>query len=99
MRELNYNDPQDKTLCDHIILCYQIKNGANTFRSTSFNKGKDFYEWGAQNKLWQRRHEAVRIIVGRRYDPDVALVRIVNLSGKTLVKFLVPLQDYQNWGK
>lgn len=99
MRELNYNDPQEKTLCDHIILCYRLKRGTLLSGQITFGKDKEFYEWGAVNKLWTRRNGLIRVRFQVKSYQEIAWCKVSNATGDTLVKFIVPLEDYQNWGK
>lgn len=95
MMELDYNNPEHKTMCEEIILAKRLKR--LPYYSV-YEKGSFFYEWGAKLKLWTRRADNISVEKCYLSSSKQYMFRVTTSSGITKAIAKVPYEVIQQTG-
>ena len=95
MVELDYNNPEHKTMCEEIILAKRLNRRPYY---TVYEQGSFFFEWGRALKFWNRRTYNVSIEKQLIRSEDSYVFRVHTMSGILKVKARVPIQVIEQTG-
>ena len=95
MVELDYNNPEHKTMCEEIILAKRLNR--KPYYSV-YKQGSYFYEWGRALKLWNRRTYDVSVEKQLIRSEGLYLFRVFTSSGILKAMAKVPIEAIEQTG-
>ena len=93
--ELDYNNPEHKTMCEEIILAKRLDRKPYY---TVYKQGSFFYEWGRALKLWTRRTYNVSVEKQLIRSEDSYVFRVYTSSGILKIFAKVPIEVIEQTG-
>ena len=93
--ELDYNNPEHKTMCEEIILAKRLNR--NPYY-TVYPQGSFFYEWGRALKLWNRRTYNVSVEKQLIRSEGCYRFIVTTMSGIQKIVARVPIEAIEQTG-
>ena len=95
MVELDYTNPEHKTLCEEIILAKRLNRRPYY---TTYGKGSFFYEWGRKLKFWSGKTHNISIEKVLLRSSGVYRFRVSTMSGLQKIVADVPIEVIEQTG-